>query len=31
MEDASSIHDAIEMYVKSVKSGSFPAKEHTFY
>jgi 3-methyl-2-oxobutanoate hydroxymethyltransferase len=30
MEGASSIHDAVARYVKAVKSGGFPAEEHTF-
>jgi 3-methyl-2-oxobutanoate hydroxymethyltransferase len=31
MSDANSIQEAIELYNTSVKSGTFPAKEHTFF
>jgi 3-methyl-2-oxobutanoate hydroxymethyltransferase len=31
MGEANSIKEAIELYNTSVKSGTFPAKEHTFY
>ena len=31
MSEANSIKEAIELYNTSVKSGTFPAKEHTFY
>ena len=31
MEDSSSIQEALANYVKEVKSGNFPAEEHTFY
>ena len=31
MTDANSIKEAIELYNASVKSGTFPAKEHTFF
>jgi|TARA_B100000902_G_scaffold252606_1_gene239033 3-methyl-2-oxobutanoate hydroxymethyltransferase len=31
MQDANSIEEAIKLYVDSVKTGTFPATEHTFY
>ena len=31
MDESSSIHEALANYVKEVKSGNFPAEEHTFY
>ena len=31
MSDANSIQEAIELYNTSVKSGTFPGKEHTFF
>ena len=30
MQDSNTIHAAIEDYVKAVKSGTFPASEHSF-
>ena len=31
MDESSSIQEALANYVKEVKSGNFPAEEHTFY
>ena len=31
MDDASSIQEALSNYVKDVKDGSFPSKDHTFF